>query len=248
MSAPSHPWFRADQAPFPRPERAPAGKRLAVLAPHPDDDVLGCGGTIAAAALANPGTYVAVLYLTDGEKGTIDPDAGEEEHRARRREEARRGLVVLGASRHEYAAFPDTQLEPGTTEVEAVRRFLIAHRPDLLFVPSPFDPHPDHRATAHIAALALGKSPALAAVWTYEVQPSFPVDTIVRIDDTIEIKERALAAHESQNEDGRLVRAGLGLAAARALYAPAGWGAAEGFRVSSPSIFTTYCAAAGWKV
>ena len=249
MSAPSHPWFRADQAPFPRPERPPAGKRLVVLAAHPDDDVLGCGGTLAAAALANASTFAAVLYLTDGEKGKPDPDLGEEEIRARRREEARRALVVLGATRHEWAGFPDTQLEAGSAEVEAVRRFLAAHRPDVLLVPAPFDPHPDHRATAHAAALALAKTnPLPAAIWLYEVQPCFPVDAIVRIDDTIEIKERALAAHESQNDDGRLVRAGLGMAASRALYAPAGWGAAEGFRTCSPAVFTTYCAAAGWKI
>ena len=111
-------------------------------------------------------------------------------------------------------------------------------------VPSPFDPHPDHRAACRVASRAIpAAGPGDATVWIYEVEPSLPMNALVRIDGEADVKARALAAHASQNHDDCLVRAGMGLSACRALYSPPFWRNAEAFRVSSAALFLDFCRA-----
>jgi len=241
----NHAWLTPSTIASLRPMSAPAGKRIAVLAPHPDDEVLGCGGTLAVAGMGDPGTSVTVLYLTNGEKGTSTGDRCGEELACVRREEARRGLAALGVGRAEYAGFPDGELAAGSREVACVTQFLAAHAPDIVMVPPPLDPHSDHRAAAGILAQVLAALPVTrASVWIYEVQPCFPMNALVCIDAADAAKASALAAHRSQNAE-RLVRAARGLAACRAMNSSHDWQFAEAFRVGSASNYVDLCGSLG---
>jgi len=229
-----------------QPIEPPAGKRILVLAPHPDDELLGCGGTLAAALTNDPTTEVFVLYLTDGEQGGTST-AGAGQIARLRRDEASRGRVVLGIGHAAYASFPDGGLEVGTDEIAYVSETLDRFHPEIVMVPPPLDPHPDHRATAAILAQALQRSSmAQTSVWIYEVQPCFPMNALVRIDTAEAAKARSLAEHRSQGAD-RLVAAGRGIAACRAHYAPAGWRYAEAFRIGSAVNFVAMIAAFGMR-
>lgn len=114
------------------------GDPILVLAPHPDDEVFGCGGFLATAA--EEGRTVRVLILTDGAA------QGEE---AVRRAESVEAARRLGTAEPEFVGLPDRGLEPDLPALrEAVAGALSRTEPALVLVPSPAEVHPDHRATA----------------------------------------------------------------------------------------------------
>src|SRR5687768_15150977 len=75
------------------------GERLLVLAPHPDDEVIGCGGLIAQHLREH--RSVRIVIATDG---------GEGGEAALREEESRRGVATLGNAEVEFLRFPDRTL------------------------------------------------------------------------------------------------------------------------------------------
>ena len=126
-----------------------------VIAPHPDDEVLACGGSI---LLHNDaGRVVHVLYLTSGERGSPYHTAGE--LRGAREAEATAAARALGipVSRLHFARFPDGGILPtDLDQVAAVVRLLRDVRPDLVYLPHAEDASFDHRAGFELAWRALG--------------------------------------------------------------------------------------------
>ncbi len=175
------------------PERylAPYG-RVVVVSPHPDDDVIGCGGTIAAAAAL--GLAVEVAYVTDGSAS----HAGSREYPATRlaavrEDEACAALEILGATAPpHFFRWPDGAV-PGPDEAAAMDLLAglaaLACESDeatLMLVPWRRDPHPDHRA---VAALARRSFAGLSHVTTAEY--------VVWLDERGEAEDRA---HEDEAE------------------------------------------------
>ncbi|WP_353940665.1 PIG-L family deacetylase [Streptomyces sp. HUAS MG91] len=145
----------------------PAGP-VVVVAAHPDDEVLGFGGTIA--ALHSVGTPVHTLCLTDGEAshGAIGPrDASA--LKDRRRGELRAALAELGAhSAPAHAGLPDTALD--RCEDEAARHIgalLDDAGAALLVAPWSNDLHSDHEAAGRAARSAARRSGV--TLWSYPV-------------------------------------------------------------------------------
>src|SRR5512132_2470571 len=108
--------------------------RVVVFAPHPDDEVLGCGGALA--DLLDRGAHLDVVLVTDGAAG-----AREEGERGKiatiRMEESRRALDCLGGWTLHAGAFPDRSLGSRREEVEGfIAKWLLEAVPDLVFVPS----------------------------------------------------------------------------------------------------------------
>ncbi|MGH3854814.1 MAG: PIG-L deacetylase family protein [Pseudonocardiaceae bacterium] len=126
-----------------------------VIAPHPDDEVLGCGGSILLHTAA--GRVVHVLYLTSGERGS--PCHTAEALRRVREAEATAAARVLGipVSRLHFARFPDGGILPtDLDQVALVVRLLREMRPDLVYLPHAEDASFDHRAGCELAWRALG--------------------------------------------------------------------------------------------
>ena len=147
---------------------AVAARRALVLAPHYDDEVLGCGGLLA--QLAAAGARVRVLFLTDGSAAAPEgaaagasPAEAARAYADRRRAESARALAALGlgpgeggpGSREqggdeppaEHLGLPDGRLAGHLDEAaEGIRRALLEHEPDLLLAPSPLEVTTDHRA------------------------------------------------------------------------------------------------------
>jgi LmbE family N-acetylglucosaminyl deacetylase len=131
--------------------RAPA----IVFAPHPDDEALGCGGTIALKALA--GATVKVAIMTDGRTShAAFMDAATLVRT--RREEALAASRSLGLSPSDYRFldFEDTRLRHSTeTAVRRVIQLLDEFQPRQVFVPHRRDRIPDHIATFNVVAAAI---------------------------------------------------------------------------------------------
>ena len=225
---------------------APAGRRVLVLAPHADDESLGCGGTLALAAQA--GCSVRVLVLTDGRKG-YDPaklppgdDAARERFEsvlaAQRLQEAAAACRCLGLPAPGCLGMPDGALASAIGwALDPLAELLADWQPELIFSPFATDAHPDHRAAARLLARALArvKLPAGAQVWAYETRTPLPANTFVDIGSSIVAKRAAIAAHASQMAGTDLLRVFDGLAAYRSLGAGRPGGAVEAFHRDTPA-------------
>lgn len=228
-------------------ERVQAASAL-IVAPHYDDEVLGCGGL--AAQLAASGAAVRVLFLTDG-GGGVEEVADREAYRTRRREEAARAVSVLGVIGCDHLGLPDGALDRHLdAAVEGLRRALRTQRPDLVLVPSPLEVTRDHRAAfaaLHrlLAPLREGSSEheSLSGlrILLYEVNHPGHPDLLVDVTAQAGTIAAAMAAYGSQEERHPYHAAGLGLRRFRTLSLPAASGVelAEAYRRLRLDDFTT---------
>jgi LmbE family N-acetylglucosaminyl deacetylase len=226
-------------------ERVRAASVL-VLAPHHDDEVLGCGGL--AAQLAAAGGAVRVLFLTDGGGGAEDV-ADRNAYRARRREEAQTAAGILGLAGSHHLDLPDGALDHHLdAAAEGIRRAILSQRPELLLVPSPLEVSRDHRAA--FAALHRLLAPLRDGhpdqeplqglrIFLYEVNHPGHPDLLVDVGGERERLEQAMAAYASQEERHPYWNAALGLRRFRTISLSAGVELAEGYRRLRVEDFTT---------
>jgi LmbE family N-acetylglucosaminyl deacetylase len=200
-------------------EWQPSGERIVVLAPHMDDEVIGCGGTIARHVAK--GSAVTVIFLTDGRLGGAAsglPARGTERSAgiaSTRKDEARRALGELGISNAVFLDAKDGELGATLELGEALRDALVAARPEIVYLPFFLEEHPDHRAASALLSAAVHGSSLNFRCHGYEVwTPLFP-NCFVRIDDTIEAKRRALTHYQSQLAEADYLHTSLGLNAFR---------------------------------
>ncbi len=164
--------------------------RVLVLAPHPDDETLGCGGTIA--KLARSGRYVCVLVISTG--GAVNVKV--ENLVDIRRSEAYKAYEILGVKESLFRDFPDGELYKHYDEVkESLRSVIKSYKPDIIFSPSITDLHPDHVTTSKIT-LSLLKEFNSFKVAFYEVYAPIRFNCIIDITDMIEIKEKATICYK----------------------------------------------------
>ena len=166
--------------------------RVLVLAPHPDDEAIGCGGTLR--WHVEQGDEVHVIFLTSGEGGVRRQDPGET---ARIREkEARAAAKVLGYRAFEFWREPDGRLRSTGTLRKRLAQKLRGFRPHLLYVPHPGEMHPDHRAAARLVKQTKTKGTEVRfyEVWT----PLQRIDHVQDISAQIQKKRAAIRAHKSQ--------------------------------------------------
>ncbi len=114
---------------------------ILVIGPHPDDQELGMGGTIA--LLASQGHDVLLLDVTDG----CPTPRGD---RPTRLKEAADAAAALGVRRH-LLDLPNRRVEHTVENRHKVAGVIRAHQAQVLFLPHPEDAHPDHLAVTRIA-------------------------------------------------------------------------------------------------
>jgi len=196
--------------------------RALVLAPHPDDETFGCGGTIR--MLTEGGVGVDVAFLTRGERGMeAGAAAGDDsqQHLAEiRTGEARAACQVLGVGQAFFLGGNDTQLRQQPQLAGEIASRLVQGGYQRVFCPWPEDAHDDHRATFAWLKRAVAQSGLRPGVWLYEVWKPLPANTYVPIDGTIEAKRQAIDQYASQLEQLNYREGFLGLAAYRSLFCP----------------------------
>lgn len=172
-----------------QPERG----KIAVLAPHMDDEVLGCGGTLV--RHANAGAEVSVIFLTDGRRGgTGNWQTIVEVRKA----EAQRACQALGVSHVHFLGAQDGRLKGDSTVHTRLRVLLEKERPNIVYLPSFFENHVDHRAVGEILILASSGCRHDVECRSYEVWTPLLPNTVVDIDAVLEVKTRALQCYASQ--------------------------------------------------
>ena len=177
-----------------------------VLAPHPDDEVLGVGGTIA--RLAREGHAVDVAIVTRGDE-LFDMSLIETG-----RAEARRAHAILGVRKtHFLDGFPAAKLDtvPHHRLNGRLRDLVSDVRPECVYIPFAGDVHRDHQEVARAAMVACRPTVGynVRQIFAYEtlsetnwnapgISPAFVPNVYSEITDTIETKLEAMTAFQSQ--------------------------------------------------
>lgn len=191
-------------------------QRVVVVAPHPDDETLGCGGAIA--LLCNRIYDVRVLVISDG---TLSHPNSQKYPapalQSLREQETLTALSILGVER---SAVTFLRLKDGSVPTLTAFNFprsktlcqayLKTALPDTIFIPWRFDPHADHRATWQLiqaAILSLGITPQVIEypIWDWDIQQQQKTPDLVQIsgwrlniEPVLDRKCQAIAAYRSQ--------------------------------------------------
>jgi LmbE family N-acetylglucosaminyl deacetylase len=178
---------------------------------HPDDIEFGGGGTLAKWAAA--GTTIHHLVLTDGSKGSWDPERDQASLIALRREEQVRAAQILGGGNVEFLNWVDGELRNGAEAQWEVAHSIRTVRPDVVLGHDPwrrYRLHPDHRHAGFILtdAVVAARDPHFfpdqgltphrpRALLLWEADDANHVEGV---DGFAETKIAALMAHASQYE------------------------------------------------
>ncbi len=176
-------------------------KKVMVFAPHPDDDILGCGGTLA--QHTKKGAQVTIVYMTSGDAEKLSGVTGPELARIRE-EEAKKGAAKVGVSDLVFLRHPDGKLARSQEIVKEVAALILKYKPEVIYMPHKEDAHKDHQTTFWIVEKAIREVSTVGAhriplvlcyeVWTPLQKFTHKIDT----SDFIEIKLAALSEHKSQ--------------------------------------------------
>ncbi len=196
-----------------------------VLAPHPDDEVFGCGGLLA--TRASSGAEIHVVVVTDG------CAQGEP---ATRRLESLAAARELGLDEPEFWAFRDRGLEASDPDLrERITDTLRMVRPRTILVTSPAEVHPDHRALALATYEAIrdGKTEVAdeAVLAAYEVSAVLRPNLLVDVTPVWERVLSAARAFASQVEVRPYLEVFEAIATARRLTLPANVERAEAYHL-----------------
>jgi LmbE family N-acetylglucosaminyl deacetylase len=178
-----------------------------VFGAHPDDEVVGMGGTIA--KLAQKGHEVFVVIFTKGEEGYAEKKL-RETISGLRQEEVERVRGILGVKRYELMERPDMGLRNDKETFKETIQLIRKYRPDIVFTHYGVDRHRDHRVASRTVAEAfwqstepvsvdLGEPWKPRALYYYEESHPFKFPShIVDITDTFDTKIRAMKTYTSQ--------------------------------------------------
>ena len=213
-------------------------KKVLVVAPHPDDEVLGCGGVMARHAAAGDEVHVAVV--TRGHPDVFSADSVD-----RVRNEAKDAHSILGVRSVRYLEFPAPRLDtiPRHQIADAVAGMIRELGPEIIYVPHHGDMHFEHGMTyeACLVAARPGRQPVVRRILAYETPSetdwsppvsgsAFQPTVYIDIESQLEKKLRAMACFASQLQPSPHPRSLINLeAVARCRGAAAGLHAAEAF-------------------
>lgn len=171
--------------------------RALVFAPHADDEVFGCGGTLA--FHAGRGDAVRAVILTDGAGG--DPAGLEADIAKTRRSESLAAGAELGVTDYQFLDFPDGGLAGSAGLMEALLEALRAFQPVCVYGPGLQEMHPDHRALCHalLDAMAIyGDEVPEARLSLYGINAQVQANVMYDITTLAVQKRRAVERFESQ--------------------------------------------------
>jgi len=197
---------------------APPRGRVLVLAPHPDDESLGCGGALI--QHSDQGDRVKVIFVTDGAAGDALGYYAGLDYPELRREEARRAGAILGVDELVFWSYTDGRLSEALDLADRLEALLETDRPEVIYRPSTMEIHEDHWALGVGIEEALSRYSRPIHDFCYEiwatVQPSHAID----ISAVWERKRKALEQYQSQLRYNDYLRMMEGLNAYRTLYLP----------------------------
>jgi LmbE family N-acetylglucosaminyl deacetylase len=211
----------------------PQARRAVVIAPHADDEVIPCAGTLI--LLGEGGAEVHVVYVSDSSTGCKNREVASSMARTRGAE-AIEVAEFLGFTSATCLGFPDGQLFKNERSIaDALSRCIEQIGPDLIFCPFPGDAHSDHMSCAWATAAATKRTSWSGSIWAYEVWTPLWPNVVVDITRVADRKDEAIRLYRSQVDDRDYAAAALGLNRFRGL--AHGVNYAEAFFRGTPADF-----------
>ena len=175
--------------------------RVLIIAPHPDDEVLGCGGAIARHVQRGDDVYLVVATKT------YTPD-WTEEFIENRPKEVERANNILGIKQTFFLDFPTVKLDtvPQKELNDALDRIILDIKPDIAYIPHRGDLNKDHRLIHESSLVALRPTHVkVRRILSYEVLSEtewgvepFAPNTYVDISDSFNKKIEAMKVYSSE--------------------------------------------------
>ncbi len=195
----------------PQPLHLERLKKVLVFAPHQDDEVLGCGGTLL--KLAETDCHITIGFLTNGAE-PLHPIGSV----SIRREEAKNVCDVLGAEMRELG-IDNISMEIDPSKLTTLIEWLDEDW-DAIFSVWPLDQPPKHRVCSYILGKALSNSNYQGLVNFYAVHTDLLPNIYQDISDNINAKQELIKKYPSQLSNQRLEHLSLGLDAWRSRFLP----------------------------
>lgn len=198
-------------------------KSILCIQPHPDDNEIGAGATIA--KLAAKGCHITYLTVTNGNMGSMDPVEKPLEITAKRRKEAMEAAALLGVSDCIFLEYDDGSFMDEKKLCKDITAVIRKVRSEMIITVDPFLPyevHPDHLSVGMAAAQAClfsqfphfdtkgcgGMTGGEEAI-SFDVRgiafysTAYP-NTFINVDETWKMKIKAIDAHKSQFDPASL--------------------------------------------
>jgi len=205
-------------------------RKVLVFAPHPDDEVFGCGGAIM--RHLEQGKVVEVIIVSDGAYGA-ESEEDRNQYTFRRQEESQSAAKILGYGTPAFWSYPDRKVSYGEKLIQDIVTAIDHSQADLIYAPSIFEVHPDHRSIGMAVIEAVrrkGKSLKLAL---YEVGMPIRPNCLLDISEFVDRKMTAMQCFSSQNQKQRYDLDIAALNRYRTYTLPANIQAAEAYMVIS---------------
>jgi LmbE family N-acetylglucosaminyl deacetylase len=177
--------------------------KILIIAPHPDDEVLGCGGTIAKHTKQGDEVYLCIVtkaYVPDWS----------EEFLKNRPKEIEKANKILGIEKTYFLDYPTVKLDtiPQKELNEAISKVVNEVKPDIVYIPHKGDLNKDHRLVFESSLVAtrpinhkvkriLSYETLSETEWGQTIEPFIP-SVYVDISETFEKKIEAMKAYESE--------------------------------------------------
>ncbi len=209
-----------------------------IVAPHPDDEAVGCGGFLN--KCASQGAEITVVFVTNGDRDSAGRrDASLAETRCA---EAQAAAPIIGIRNTIHWDLPDGELQdhalPHNELAELARRL----ESEILLVPHPQEAHPDHAAVALLPLNIAWDTLHPVQIMTYEIWTPLEPSCVVDVTSVMAAKRNAVCSYRSQAERFNLDRLVTGLAMYRAAWSRMrSWRYAEAFGLYSTSAYRGRC-------
>ncbi|PIN95744.1 hypothetical protein COU56_00655 [Candidatus Pacearchaeota archaeon CG10_big_fil_rev_8_21_14_0_10_31_9] len=186
----------------------PNGKKILVISPHFDDEIIGCGGTLTKHVIA--GGNVSVVYLTDGTNGI--PDIKNKKLVSRiRKKESIEALRVIGVKKFYFLDEVEGSVKLSKKTIKSMLKIFNNIRPDLVYLPWFLDNHYDHLKANKVLFDVCKVYGFDFNICAYEVWTPLTTNLIVDIGEVFEIKKKALLCFKSQLKYNDYIRSISGL-------------------------------------
>jgi len=211
----------------------PNVKRILVIAPHPDDETMGPGGSLLREI--DKGAEVLTVYLTSGSNDAI----------AQVRESEAQSIAKQYGYKTIFLGYQPKSIPIDDNSTQRLANLINDFSPEALFLPFCLDDHDDHRRASHLL-LAIEQKNLFTcsfAVWAYQVYTSILPNVIVDITDVADRKASMINRWKSQYTKRDWAHFTLGLNAFNQRFLPAGSQPryAEAFFVLPLTEYLNYC-------